>query len=72
VTMAEDMPALGSGSLSLALGNFSLAYQIVDRLGVRVLRDPFTDKPFVKFYTIRRTGGQVVQFEALKFLKFST
>lgn len=71
VTMAEDMPALGTGSLSLALGNFALGYQIVDRLGVRVLRDPYTDKPYVKFYTIRRTGGQVVQFEAIKFIQFA-
>lgn len=70
VVMAEDMPALAASSLSLALGNFSVGYQIVDRLGVRTLRDPFTDKPYVKFYTIRRTGGAVLNSEAIKFIKF--
>lgn len=71
VTRAEDMPALATGSLSLAFGDFAQGYQIVDRLGVRTLRDPFTDKPYVKFYSIKRVGGAVVNFEAIKFLKFS-
>jgi len=72
VTMAEDMPALGTGSLSLALGDFRWGYQIVDRQGIRVLRDPYSAKPYVRFYTTKRTGGDVVQFEAIKFLRFST
>ena len=46
-------------------------YQIVDRIGMRTLRDPYTDKPYVKFYTIRRVGGAVTNFEAIKFLYFS-
>lgn len=71
IVMAEDMPAITTGSNSMALGNFQLGYQIVDRLGVRVLRDPYTDKPFVQFYTIKRTGGGVVQFEAIKFINFA-
>lgn len=70
VTMAEDMPALAANSLSLAFGNFGLGYQIVDRLGVRVLRDPYTDKPYVVFYTTKRVGGAVVNFEAIKLVKF--
>lgn len=72
VSRAEDMPALASGSLSLAFGDFAAAYQIVDRQGIRVLRDPYTSKPYVKFYSTKRTGGGVVNFEAVKFLKFST
>jgi HK97 family phage major capsid protein len=71
ITMAQDMPTLGTGSLSLALGDFKDGYQIVDRMGARVLRDPFTDKPYVKFYTTRRVGGAVVNFEAIKFVNFS-
>lgn len=71
IVMAEDMPTLATGSNSMALGNFQLGYQIVDRLGVRVLRDPFTDKPFVLFYTIKRTGGGVTQFECIKFINFA-
>jgi HK97 family phage major capsid protein len=70
IVMAEDMPALAEDSLSLALGDFS-AYQIVDRLGIRVLRDPFTDKPYVVFYTTKRTGGGVLDFDAIKFIKFT-
>lgn len=71
LVMAEDMPALGTGSLSLAMGDFQEGYQIVDRLGVRTLRDPYTDKPYVKFYSIRRVGGAVVNFEAIKFIQFA-
>jgi HK97 family phage major capsid protein len=67
---AEDMPALANTSKSLAFGDFREAYQIVDRQGVRVLRDPYTSKPYVKFYTTRRTGGGVINFEAIKLLSF--
>lgn len=66
----EDMPALANGSKSLAFGDFAEAYQIVDRMGIRVLRDPYTAKPYVKFYTTKRVGGGVVNFEAIKFLSF--
>jgi len=72
VVTDEDMPALGTGALSLALGNFREAYQIVDRIGIRVLRDPYTAKPYVKFYATKRVGGDVVNFEAVKFVKFSS
>lgn len=71
VTRAEDIPALATGSLSLWFGDFRAAYQIVDRQGVRVLRDPYTDKPYVIFYTTKRVGGGVVNFEAIKAMKFS-
>jgi len=67
----EDMPDLAGDSFSLAFGNFRTAYQIVDGRGFRVLRDPFTDKPFVKFYTTKYTGGDVVNFDALKLMKFA-
>jgi HK97 family phage major capsid protein len=72
VRVDEYMPALTTGSLSLAFGDFKQAYQIVDRMGVRTLRDPFTAKPYVVFYSTKRTGGGAVDFEAVKFLKFST
>lgn len=72
VVLFEDMPALSANGLSLAFGDFRTAYTIVDRQGFRVIRDNLTEKPYVKFYTTRRTGGGVVQFEALKFLKFAT
>lgn len=73
IVMCQDLPAhTTTGALSMWLGDFMEAYQIVDRLGMRTLRDPFTDKPYVKFYTTKRTGGAVVNFEALKAIKFST
>jgi HK97 family phage major capsid protein len=67
---AEDMPALGNASKSLAFGDFREAYQIVDRQGERVLRDPYTAKPYVKFYTTKRVGGGIINYEAIKLLSF--
>ena len=71
VIEAEDMPAISANSLSIAFGDFNAGYQIVDRQGVRILRDNFTAKPYVKFYTTKRVGGDVVNFEAIKLMKFS-
>lgn len=71
VMQAADMPAPATNSLSVAIADFSRAYQIVDRTGVRILRDPYTEKPFVKFYTTKRVGGDVVNFEAIKLLKLA-
>jgi HK97 family phage major capsid protein len=71
VHMAADMPLAEAGSLSVAVGDFKAAYQIVDRQGIRILRDPFTEKPFVKFYATARVGGDVVNFDAIKLLVLS-
>jgi HK97 family phage major capsid protein len=70
IVIAQDVPALATGSLSMWLGDWMEAYQIVDRFGIRTLRDPFTDKPYVHFYSTRRVGGGVVNFEALKAISF--
>ncbi len=70
VTEAEDMPDIGEDSHSIAFGDFRRGYLIVDRIGVRVLRDPYSAKPYVLFYTTKRVGGGVQDFEAIKFLKF--
>lgn len=67
----QYMPAKGTGSLSLAFGDFRQAYLIVDRMGIRTLRDPYTAKPWVLFYSTKRTGGGAQNTEAVKFLKFS-
>lgn len=72
VVRMEDIAALATDSYSLAFGDLRQAYQVVDRIGIRVLRDPFTSKPYVKFYTTKRTGGGMLNFEALKYLKFGT
>jgi HK97 family phage major capsid protein len=68
----EDMPDLGANSLSIAFANMAEAYQIVDRQGIRVLRDPYTSKPFVGFYSVKRVGGDVINFEAIKLIKFGS
>lgn len=72
VRFADDMPVAAPNSLSVAYGDFRAGYTIVDRVGIRVLRDPFTAKPFVKFYTTKRVGGDVTNFEAIKIQKLSS
>lgn len=67
----DDMADIAANSFSVAFGNFRVGYQIVDRFGIRVLRDPYTSKPFVKFYTTKRVGGDVINFDAIKLLKFA-
>ncbi len=69
VALAADMPVAAASSLSVAVADFKRAYLIVDRIGIRTLRDPFTAKPFVKFYTTKRVGGEVVNTDAIKLLK---
>ena len=72
IAESEDMPAIGTDSLSLAFGDFGRGYLVVDRVGMRILRDPFTVKPYVLFYTTKRVGGGVQDFDAIKLLKFGT
>jgi len=67
----EDMPDIAAGSLSIAFGDFKRGYLIVDRQGVRLLRDPYSSKPYVLFYTTKRVGGGVQDFDAIKVLKFA-
>jgi len=71
VRFANDMPAVAADALALAYGDFSKGYTIVDRLGLRVLRDPYTDKPYVEFYATKRVGGDVTNFEAIKIQKLA-
>lgn len=69
---ADDMETIGANALPIAFGNFKVGYQIVDRFGIRTLRDPYSAKPYVEFYTTKRVGGGVKNFEAIKLLKCST
>ncbi len=71
VAESEDMPDISANSLSIAFGDFRRGYLIVDRVGIRVLRDPFSSKPYVLFYTTKRVGGGVSDFDAVKLLKFA-
>ena len=71
IAEAEDMPDIGANSTAIAFGNFAAGYLVVDRTGVRVLRDPYSAKPYVLFYTTKRVGGGVQNFEAIKLIKFA-
>jgi len=71
VVEAEDMPDVAANSLSVAFGNFRAGYLIAERAETQILRDPYSNKPFVHFYATRRVGGQVMNSEAIKLLKFA-
>ena len=72
VIAMEDLPDIAANSLSIVFGNFAEAYQIVShRVGLRILRDPYTAKPNVLFYGSQRIGGGLIDTDALKILKFS-
>jgi HK97 family phage major capsid protein len=70
VVESEYMPDIGTDTFSVAFGDFKRGYLIVDRVGTRILRDPFTAKPYVLFYTTKRVGGGMQDFDAIKLLKF--
>ena len=71
VTEAEDMPDIAAGACPIAFGNFRHGYLIAERSATQVLRDPFTNKPFVHFYATKRVGGQVLDSNAIKLLKIA-
>jgi HK97 family phage major capsid protein len=72
VTEVEDMPDIAANAFAVAFGDFARGYLVVDRVGIRVLRDPYSAKPYVLFYTTKRVGGGVQNFEAIKLMKFSS
>lgn len=71
VIEAEDMPDVAAGSTAVAFGDFRRGYLIADRQGVRVLRDPYSAKPYVLFYTTKRVGGGVQDKDAIALMKFA-
>ena len=71
VVEAEDMPDVDAGTFPIAFGNFKAGYLIAERSATTILRDPFTNKPFVHFYATKRIGGQVLDSEAIKLLKIA-
>ncbi len=71
VVEAEDMPDIAANMLSIAFGNFRAGYLIAERAETQVLRDPYSNKPFVHFYATKRIGGAVTNSEAIKLMKFA-
>ncbi|CDN92515.1 phage major capsid protein [Agrobacterium tumefaciens] len=69
VEIDENMPDISAGAFPVVFGNFKRAYVIVDKAGYKLLQDPYTQKPFVLFYTYRRTGGGLRNSEAVKFIR---
>jgi HK97 family phage major capsid protein len=67
----NDMAVAAANSYSIAFANWKEAYQIVDHQGIRVMRDPYSSKPYVLFYSTKRTGGDLLNFEAIKVVKFA-
>jgi HK97 family phage major capsid protein len=71
VLVAEDMPDIAQGAFAIAFGDFRAGYTIAERPDLRILRDPFSAKPYVLFYATKRVGGDVSDFAAIKLLKFA-
>ncbi len=71
IVEVEEMPDIAADAYAIAFGDFRRGYLVVDRLGVRVLRDPYSAKPYVLFYTTKRVGGGVQDFDAIKLMKFA-
>lgn len=69
VFCSSDMPTIAENASVIALADFKETYKIVDRHGIMVMKDPYTEKPFTKFYATKRVGGEVINQEAIKFLK---
>ncbi|MVA98854.1 phage major capsid protein [Nitratireductor sp. CAU 1489] len=71
VSTDDNMPDVNTDAFPIAFADFRRSYLIVDRQGIRVLRDPFTNKPYVHFYTTKRVGGGVANFESIKLMKIA-
>lgn len=72
VVFMNDMPDVANDALAMVYGDFSVGYTIVDRMGFRVIRDNVTEKPNILYYTTKRTGGDVTNYEALKIYQLSS
>ena len=72
VEIDDNVADIGAGAYPIYFANFERAYLIIDRLGIRVLRDPYSSKPYILFYTTKRVGGGIVMYEAIKTLRVAT
>jgi HK97 family phage major capsid protein len=66
VRMSTTMPIVATNALAIAIADWKQAYMVVDRLGITIQRDPYTRKPFVEFYTRKRVGGDIINYDAIK------
>ena len=68
-TINDDFPSAGANAVPIAFGDFRETYVIMDRTGINLLRDPYSNKPYVNFYMTKRVGGMILNSEAMKFVK---
>lgn len=68
----DNMPSVGADAFPIAFGDFQRAYLVIDRAGIRVLRNPYKVNGKVAFYTTKRVGGGIQNYEAVKLLKIGT
>lgn len=66
----DYMPDVAAGKYPIAFIS-PICYTVIDRMGVRVLRDPYTAKPNILFYSTRRVGGGMRRFDAAKIMKIA-
>ncbi len=71
VRFANDMAAVASSALAVAYGDFKVGYTIVDKVGIRIIRDEYSQKPYIEFYGIKFTGGDVTNYDSIKILKLA-
>ena len=71
VSELAAMPDIAADAIPVVFGDFQRGYLVVDRTGIRILRDPYTNKPFVQFYTTKRVGGGVTDPTALRYHKIA-
>lgn len=71
VEIDEAMPSIAANSYPIAFGDFQAGYLITDRIGIRILRDPYSNKPYVMFYATKRVGGGPNDSNAIKFLQIA-
>lgn len=71
ITEMPAMPNIAASAIPIAFGDFRRGYQVIDRIGLRVLRDPYTNKPYVMFYTTKRVGGGLLNPDVIKALKMA-
>lgn len=67
-----DMDSVGANKFPIMFGDLKSAYTINDVTPANVLRDPYSSKPYVLFYTVKRVAGAVTGFDAVKFLKIAS
>jgi len=71
VAYDDNVASIGAGAFPIFFANFKRAYLILDRMGIRILRNPYSSPGNIMFYCTKRIGGGIISFEAIKALKIS-